>query len=109
MLVESGTTVSLSELRTLVGTFSSDPSMEFRISIAPGVPARKTQIVIYVSNMLFPLFPCTNCGGILIGYLVNSPIFILFQPAEKSYLASMTVDMVRDRAQGKPKIVSVRL
>jgi hypothetical protein len=43
MLVELGTTVSLSELRTLIGTFSSDPSMEFRISIASGLPARKTQ------------------------------------------------------------------
>jgi hypothetical protein len=71
--------------------------MEFRISIARGLPARKTQTLNYVSNMLFPLFPCTNCGGILIGYLVNSPIFILFQPAEKSYLASMTGDMVIDR------------
>jgi hypothetical protein len=47
--------------------------MEFRISIAPGMPARKTQTLIYVSNMLFPLFPSTNCGGILIGYLLNSP------------------------------------
>jgi len=73
MLVESGTTVSISELTTLVGTFSSEPSMEFRISIAPGMPARKTQTLIYMSNMVFPLFPCTNCGGILIGYLLNSP------------------------------------
>jgi len=73
MLVESGTTVSLSELRTLIGTFSSEPSMEFRISISPGMPARKTQTLNYVSNMVFPLFPCTNCGGILIGYLLNSP------------------------------------
>jgi len=56
MLVESGTTVSLSELRTLIGTFCSDPSMEFRISIAPGMPARKTQTIIYVSNMLFLYF-----------------------------------------------------
>jgi hypothetical protein len=70
MLVELGTTVSLSELITLVGTFCSDPSMEFRISIAPGMPARKTQTLIYVSNRGFPLFPCTNCGGILI---LNSP------------------------------------
>jgi hypothetical protein len=80
--------------------------MEFRISIAPRMPARKTQTLNYVSNMVFLLFPCTNCGGILIGYLVSSPIFILFQPAEKSYLASRTVDMVSD---GKPKIVPVRL
>jgi len=80
-----------------VGTFSSEPSMEFRISIAPGMPARKTQTLTYVRNMVFPLFPCTNCGGILIGYLLNSPISILFQPAEKSYLASMTVDTVMDR------------
>jgi hypothetical protein len=50
MLVESGTTVSLSELRTLIGTFSIDPSMEFRISIASGMPARKTQTQKYVSN-----------------------------------------------------------
>jgi hypothetical protein len=97
MSVESGTTVSLSELRTLIGTFSSDSAMEFRISIAHGMPARKTQTLKYVSNMVFPLFPCTNWWGILIGYLLNSPIFILFQPAEKSYLASMTVDMVIDR------------
>jgi hypothetical protein len=48
--------------------------MEFRISTAPGMPARKTQTLKYLSNMLFPpLFPCTNCGGILIGYLLNSP------------------------------------
>jgi len=73
MLVESRTTVSLSELITLVRTFCSDPSMEFRISIAPGMPARETQTVIYVSNMVFPLFPRTNCGDILIGYLLNSP------------------------------------
>ncbi len=97
MLVESGTTVSLSELRTLIGTFSSDPSVEFRISIASGLPARKIQTLKYVSNMVFPLFPCTNSGGILIGYFLNSPIYILFQPAEKSYLASITVDMVIDR------------
>jgi hypothetical protein len=71
--------------------------MEFRISIASGMPERKTQTLKYVSNMVFPLFPCTNCGGILIGYLLNSLIFILFQPAEKSYLASTTVDMVIDR------------
>jgi len=93
MLVKSRTTVSLSELRTLVGTFSSVPSIEFRISIAPGMSARKTQILKYVSNMLFPLFPCTSCG-------VSSHIaliFILFEPAEKSYLASMTVDMVIGR------------
>jgi len=70
--------------------------MEFRISIAPGMPARKTQTLKYVSNMVFPRFPCTNCGGILIGYLLNSRIFILFQPAEKSYFASMTVDTVID-------------
>jgi len=103
-------TVSLSEMRTLSGTFSSDPSVEFRISIASGMPTRKTQTPKYVSNMVFHLFPCTNRGGILIGYLLNSPIFILFQPAEKSYLASMTVDMVIDKegAQGKPKIVLVR-
>jgi len=97
MLVESGTAVSLSELTTLVGTFSRDSSKEFRISIAPGLPARKTQTLKYVSNMVFPPFPCTNCGGILTGYLLNSRIFILFEPAEKSYLASMTVDMVIDR------------
>jgi hypothetical protein len=48
MLVESGTAVSLFELRTLVGTFSSEPSMEFRISIAPGMPARKTQTLINI-------------------------------------------------------------
>jgi hypothetical protein len=74
-MTESGTTVSLSELTTLVGTFSSDPSMEFRISIAPEMPARKTQTLIYVSNMLFPLiyFLVQIVGGILIGYLLNSP------------------------------------
>jgi len=97
MLAEPGMTVSLSELRTLGGTFSSDPSMEFRISIASGVPMRKTQTPKYVSNMVFHLFPCTNRGGILSGYLLNSPIFILFQPAEKSYLASLTIDTVIDK------------
>jgi hypothetical protein len=62
--VESGTTVSLSELRTLVRTFSSELSMEFRISTAPAMPARKTQTLKYVSNMLFPpLFPFTNRGA----------------------------------------------
>jgi len=73
MLVESRTTVSLSELTTLVGTFSSDSSMEFRVCTAPGMPAGKTQTQKYVSNMVFPLFACTNCGDILIGYLLNSP------------------------------------
>jgi hypothetical protein len=62
--VESGTTVSLYELTTLVRTFSSELSMEFRISTAGGMPARKTQTLKYVSNTLFPpLFPCTNCGA----------------------------------------------
>jgi hypothetical protein len=31
------------------------------------------------------------------GYLLNSPIFILFQPAEKELLACMTIHMVIDR------------
>jgi len=60
MLVESGTTVSLSELRTLIGTFSSDPSMEFRISTPPGLPARKTQTLIYVSNRVLQWVPNTR-------------------------------------------------
>jgi hypothetical protein len=40
-LVESGTTTLLSELATLVRTSSSEPSMEFTLSIAAEMPARK--------------------------------------------------------------------
>ncbi len=61
------------------------------------MPARKTQILKYVSNMLFPLFPCTSWGAYWLGIFSIALIFILFQPAEKSYLASMTVHMVIDR------------
>jgi hypothetical protein len=50
-----------------------------------------------VSNMLFPLFPCTSWGAYWLGIFSIALIFILFQPAEKSYLASMTVHMVIDR------------
>jgi hypothetical protein len=39
----TGTSVLLSELTTLIRTFSSEPSMEFRISTAPGMPVGKTQ------------------------------------------------------------------
>jgi hypothetical protein len=38
----TGTSVLLSELTTLIRTFSSEPSMEFRISTAPGMPVGKT-------------------------------------------------------------------
>jgi hypothetical protein len=40
--VESGTTVLLSELTTLVRP-SSEPSMEFRLCTDPGIPVGKTQ------------------------------------------------------------------
>jgi len=42
-LVESGTTTLLSKLATLIRTSSSEPSMEFIISTASGMPAGKTQ------------------------------------------------------------------
>jgi hypothetical protein len=61
--VESGTKVLLSELTTLVSTFSSNSSMEFRICTTPGMPAEKTQTQKYVSNMLFSLFPCIKLRG----------------------------------------------
>jgi hypothetical protein len=38
----TGTSVLLSELTTLIRTFSSEPSMEFRISTAPEMPVSKT-------------------------------------------------------------------
>ncbi len=89
---ESGPIVSLSELTTLVGTFSSEPSMEFRISIAPEMPARKTQTLILCEQHVVPS-PISLYK--LWGHTVWSTfsialIFILFQPAEMSYLASMT-------------------
>jgi hypothetical protein len=52
--VESGTTVLLSELTTLVRTSSSEPSMEFRICTASGIPVGKTQnyVIRYLLNSL---------------------------------------------------------
>jgi len=83
------TRLSLSELTTLVGTFSSEPSMGFRISVAPGMPARKTLTLTYVSNMLYLYFLVQIVGHTDWGTFSIALIFILFQPAEKSYLASM--------------------
>ncbi len=51
---ESGTTVLLSELTTLVRTSSSEASMEFRLCTAPGIPVGKTQnyVIRYLRNSL---------------------------------------------------------
>ncbi len=86
--VESGTTVLLSELTTLVRTSSSEPSMEFRLCTAPGIPVGKTQNAI-------------------LGAFLIALISFLFQPAEKSYLASIT--WLLKEAEGKAKIVLLRL
>jgi hypothetical protein len=78
--VESGTTVLLSELTTLVRTSSSEPSIEFRLCTVPGIPVAKTHNAI-------------------LGAFLIALIFILFQLAEKSYLASIT--WLLKEAQGK--------
>ncbi len=86
--VESaGTMVLLSELTTLVRTSSSEPSMEFRICTAPGIPVRQNP----------------KPKTMWLGTFLRALIFILIQPAEKSYLASIT--WLLKEAQGKAKIV----
>jgi hypothetical protein len=87
-LVESGTTTLVLELATLVKTSSNEPSMEFRISTAWGMPVRKIQTLKYVSNMLFLVLIVGHTNWL--GTFSIALVFILFQLAEKSYLAAVT-------------------
>jgi hypothetical protein len=62
--------------------------MEFKISTASGMPAGKTQTLKYVSNMLFLVQIVGHTNWL--GTLSIALVFILFQLAKNSYLASIT-------------------
>jgi hypothetical protein len=102
--VESGTTVLLSELTRLVRTSSSEPSMAFRISTAPGMPARKTQTLKYVSKHVVPSsISLYKLWGILIGYLLSNPDLHPISTSRKELFGLH--DMVIERGPRKATIV----
>jgi hypothetical protein len=87
--VESGTTVLFSELTTLVSISSSDHSIEFKICTAPPMLVGKSQTQKICDQHVVFSVSLYKLWGIVITYLFKALIFILFQPAQNSYLASM--------------------
>jgi hypothetical protein len=98
-LVESRTTTLLSELATLTRTSSSEPSMEFKISTASGMPAGKTQTLKYVSNMLF-LVQIVGAYQ-LVRYLLNSLGLHPVSTSRKELFGLHEVIIERDLRQGQ--------